>query len=102
MSNTPKLRVGLFGIGLAAYWPAFEGLEARLTSYLQVVAGRLAGTNREIIHFGMIDGSERSAEMAHRVRREDIDLLVIYVTTYALSATVLPIVRRAKAFSQQV
>ncbi len=96
MSHTPKLRVGLFGVGLAAYWPDFEGLEARLTSYLQVVAERLAGTNRELIDFGMIDGSERSAEVAHQVRREDIDLLVIYVTTYALSATVLPIVRRAK------
>jgi L-arabinose isomerase len=29
------------------------------------------------------------------VRRQDIDFLVLYVTTYALSATVLPIVRRA-------
>jgi L-arabinose isomerase len=34
--------------------------------------------------------------VAHEVRREDIDVLIIYVTTYALSATVLPIVRRAK------
>ena len=32
----------------------------------------------------------------HEARREDVDLLVIYVATYALSSTVLPAVRRAK------
>ena len=34
--------------------------------------------------------------MGHEARRADVDLLVLYVTTYALSSTVLPIVRRAK------
>ena len=28
------LRVGLFGIGLDAYWPQFDGLEERLKGYL--------------------------------------------------------------------
>lgn len=27
---TPSARIGVFGIGLAAYWPQFEGLKARL------------------------------------------------------------------------
>lgn len=96
MNNIPNLRIGLFGIGLAAYWPQFAGLETRLQTYVQVVADRLAGTNRDIVNFGLVDSSERAAEVAHQVRREDIDLLVLYVTTYALSATVLPIVRRAR------
>jgi L-arabinose isomerase len=34
--------------------------------------------------------------VSHEARREDIDILVLYVTTYALSSTVLPIVRRAR------
>ena len=29
-----SLRVGLFGIGLDAYWPQFNGLQDRLLSYL--------------------------------------------------------------------
>ena len=95
-SNLPHLRVGIFGIGLAAYWPQFEGLEARLRSYVQTVADRIAAPTRDIINLGLVDSSERAAAVAHQVRREDIDILVIYVTTYALSATVLPIVRRAK------
>ena len=32
----------------------------------------------------------------HQVRREDVDLLFLYVTTYALSSTVLPIVQRGR------
>jgi L-arabinose isomerase len=96
MSKTPHLRIGLFGIGLAAYWPQFEGLEDRLQGYVQTVAERLAAPTRELINFGLVDSPERAAEVAHQVRREDVDLLVLYVTTYALSSTVLPIVRRAK------
>jgi L-arabinose isomerase len=38
--STP-LRIGLFGIGLEAYWAQFEGLKERLEGYVRVVAGRL-------------------------------------------------------------
>ncbi|CAN5605817.1 L-arabinose isomerase [soil metagenome] len=92
----PKLRIGLFGIGLAAYWPQFDGLEARLRSYVQTVADRLQSPVNTIVNFGLVDSAERAVEVSHQTRQEDVDLLVIYVTTYALSSTVLPIVRRAK------
>ena len=96
MSSIPNLRIGLFGIGLAAYWPQFPGLEARLQSYVQTVADRLAAPTNTIVNFGLVDSPERSVEVSHATRREDVDLLVVYVTTYALSSTVLPIIRRAK------
>jgi L-arabinose isomerase len=96
MNSSPNLRIGLFGIGLAAYWPQFPGLEARLESYVQTVADRLAAPTNTIVNFGLVDSPERAVEVSHATRREDIDLLVLYVTTYALSSTVLPIVRRAK------
>ena len=31
------MKIGLFGIGLDAYWPQFEGLKERLEGYLKVV-----------------------------------------------------------------
>lgn len=31
--SQPSLRVGLFGIGLDAYWPQFKGLRSRLEGY---------------------------------------------------------------------
>ena len=36
------LKIGLFGIGLDAYWPQFEGLQHRLKSYLDRVEQKLA------------------------------------------------------------
>ncbi len=44
----------------------------------------------------MIDNSAKAEEAGHEFRRADVDLIFLYVTTYALSATVLPVVRRAK------
>ena len=41
MAISSPLRVGLFGIGLEAYWPQFEGLKPRLEGYLSQVAGKL-------------------------------------------------------------
>lgn len=90
-----KLRVGLFGIGLAAYWSQFAGLEDRLKGYVARVAEKLTSPRREVINFGLVDGPERAFAVGHEARVQDVDILVLYVTTYALSSTVLPVVRRA-------
>jgi L-arabinose isomerase len=90
------LRIGLFAIGLDAYWPQFEGLEQRLTDYLAQVAKRLDRPSVEIVNLGMIDSPEKSVAAGHAFRQADVDLLFLHVTTYALSSTVLPVVRRAK------
>jgi len=90
------LRVGLCGIGLQAYWPQFEGLHTRLTGYVHQVGDRLEQLGAYVEHLGMVDSPQRGCEAGHACRQADIDLLVIYVTTYALSNTVLPMVQRAK------
>src|SRR5580704_6050103 len=90
------LRVGLFAIGLEAYWQQFEGLQQRLTQYAEQVAQRLGRTGLEIINLGLIDSPEKAAAAGHTFRRADVDLLFLHVTTYALSSTVLPVVRRVK------
>jgi len=89
-------RIGLFGIGLDTYWPQFDGLQARLEKYVAQVAGRLARPGIEIVNLGLIDSVPKAFAAGHRFRREDVDLIFVYVTTYALSSTVLPVVQRAK------
>jgi L-arabinose isomerase len=91
-----SLRVGLCGIGLDAYWPQFEGLQARLEGYVRRVAERFEKTGAVVEHLGMLDTPQRGREAGHACRRGDVDLLAIYVTTYALSTTVLPMVQRAR------
>ena len=90
------LRVGLCGIGLDAYWPQFAGLQARLEGYVRRVGERLERAGASVENLGMVDTPQRGREAGHACRRADVDLLVIYVTTYALSTTVLPIVQRAR------
>lgn len=95
MKNEIALRVGLCGIGLEAYWNQFAGLENRLKSYVARVADRLSRPGVTVINLGLVDTPQRSREAGHQCRREDIDVLFLYVTTYALSNTVLPLVQRA-------
>ncbi|GAB4000198.1 L-arabinose isomerase [Spirosoma daeguense] len=90
------LKVGLFGIGLEAYWAQFDGLQARLEGYLNELAEKMLRPNVTVVNIGMIDTPEKAMKAGHQFRQADVDLIFLYVTTYALSSTVLPVVRRAK------
>lgn len=91
-----SLKIGLFGIGLDTYWEQFEGLEERLKGYLALVEQKLAAIHPGIVNLGLIDNAEKAFAAGSTFRREDVDLIFLYVTTYALSSTVLPVVQRAK------
>jgi L-arabinose isomerase len=90
------MKIGLFGIGLDTYWPQFDGLEQRLTKYLSRVHDRLRRSDVEVVNLGLVDNPSKAMEAGHRFREADVDLIFLHVTTYALSSTVLPVVRRAK------
>jgi L-arabinose isomerase len=91
-----NVRIGLFGVGLEAYWPQFDGLKGRLEASLQAVEERLHKPGVDVVSLGLVDTSRKGLEAGHRFRQEDVDLIFLHVTTYALSATVLPVVRRAR------
>lgn len=92
----PQLRVALCGIGLEAYWPQFNGLRDRLDGYVQQVARRLEDSGAIVENLGMVDTTQKGRAAGDAARKADADLLIIYVTTYALSSTVLPMAQRAK------
>ncbi|MGO9255409.1 MAG: arabinose isomerase [Bryobacteraceae bacterium] len=89
-------RAGLFSIGLEAYWSQFVGLKEKLTLYNHRVAERLQAYGAEVVNLGLIDTPEKAVAAGHRFRAADVDLIFLHVSTYALSSTVLPVVRRAK------
>ncbi|HEY5909906.1 MAG TPA: L-fucose/L-arabinose isomerase family protein [Verrucomicrobiae bacterium] len=89
-------RIGLFGIGLDTYWPQFEGLRDRLTRYQGQIAGRLAGFGVEVVEAGLVDNPEAAKAAASLFRRNEVELIVLYVSTYALSSTVLPVAQRTR------
>jgi len=89
--------VGVFGVGLAAYWPQFPGLKERLQNYQRVVEERLGGFGVTVISAGLVDTPERARSAGDDLASRRIDLLVCYVGTYAASSQVLPVVQRARA-----
>ena len=90
------LKIGLFGIGLDTYWPQFEGLQERLKGYVAIVEKKLAEYHPQIVNLGLIDTPDKAFEAGKKFKTEDVDVIFLYVTTYALSSTVLPVVQRAK------
>ena len=96
MAEKFALKIGLFGIGLEAYWEQFEGLEKRLQNYISIVEDKFKSYQCEVVNLGLIDNPEKAIIAGHDFRKADVDIIFLYVTTYALSSTVLPVVQRAK------
>lgn len=91
-----NIKVGLFGIGLETYWPQFEGLLERLEGYQKQVAEKIESFGAEVINVGLVDSPVKAREKAQILKTENVDILFLYVSTYALSSTVLPVVQQLK------
>jgi len=86
-----KQKIGLFGIGLDTYWAQFEGLLDRLKGYQKIIAGRLGGSALEVIDAGMVDNPGKAREAAALFAEQRVEAVFLYISTYALSHTVLPV-----------
>jgi len=90
------IKVGLFGIGLDTYWPQFEELLERLEGYQQQIATKMESFGAEVVNVGLVDSPLVAREKAEVLKKEDVDILFLYISTYALSSTVLPVVQKVK------
>jgi len=90
---TPRPTVGVFGIGLHAYWEQLPGLKERLEGYQQEVEAGLQAAGADVISAGLVDTAPAAREAGRRFAHEDVDLVVCYVGTYATSSQVVPAVR---------
>ena len=89
-------KVGLFGIGLDTYWAQFEGLLDHLNEYQNVIKSKIEGFGVEVIDAGMVDNPVKARSAADFLKQHDIELVFLYVSTYALSSTVLPVAQKLK------
>jgi len=68
-----KATVGVFGIGLAAYWPQFHGLKERLEGYQRKVEQRI-GKWATVVSAGLVDDAPKGLEIGEACRRATVDL----------------------------
>ena len=88
------LRIGVFAIGLEAYWSQFPDLRAGIETRLREIEMRL-GQWGEVISGGIIDSAMTGVNAGEMFASERIDLLVCFTGTYATSSIALPVVQRA-------
>jgi L-arabinose isomerase len=91
-----KTKIGLMGIGLDTYWAQFDGLLDHLTAYQQEINHKITSYGVEVIDAGMVDNPIRAREAASYLASNEIELLILYISTYALSSTVLPVAQKVK------
>jgi len=90
-------KIGVFGCGCWFYWHQFEGLKERLIGHQDVFEKRLREVGVDVVSGGLVDTPQLAARTGDMFRREDVDFLICYMSTYALSSTVLPVAQRAGA-----
>ena len=84
------------GIGLDTYWGQFDGLLNHLTGYQSEIKQKIADFGVEVIDAGMVDNPIRAREAASFLASNEVEMLFIYISTYALSSTVLPVAQKLK------
>jgi L-arabinose isomerase len=95
MENS-TIKIGLFGIGLDTYWPQFEGLLPRLAGYQNEIKTHIESFGVTVADAGMVDNPEKAQTAAAFLRKEQVDIVFLFISTYALSSTVLPVAQQLK------
>jgi L-arabinose isomerase len=90
------MKAGIFSIGLDTYWSQFDGLLDNLSGYHAQIRDRIAGMGIELVDAGMVDNPEKASGAATFFKQEDVEVIFLFISTYALSSTVLPVVQKAK------
>jgi L-arabinose isomerase len=67
-----------------------------LAGYGSFVTERLAEFGARVVDAGMVDDQPSALAASDLFAREDVDLIVCYVTTYSTSSQVVPVVQRLK------
>lgn len=90
------LKIGLVGVGLDTYWGQFEGLEKKLIGYQDEIADKMRGMDADIINVPIIDNQVKAKKALDILTDNKVELLFVFISTYALSSTILPIVQGCK------
>ncbi|WP_456271144.1 L-arabinose isomerase family protein [Bacillus sp. AK031] len=96
IKNSKKPRIGLYSVGLEAYWDQFPGLKGRLTEYGRFIEKKMSRWG-EIFYYGLVDSESEGRKAGEWLKGKNIDLVFCHAATYSTSSTVLPVHQICKA-----
>ncbi|HEU5011626.1 MAG TPA: L-fucose/L-arabinose isomerase family protein [Roseiflexaceae bacterium] len=85
-----KPRIGLYSIGLRAYWEQFPGLRERLLEYGKFIEQRMAAWG-EVYNYGLVDTEGEGRAAGAWLQSKNVDMVFCHAATYSTSSTVLPV-----------
>ncbi len=92
-----KPRIGLYSMGLKAYWTQFPGLRERMIEYGTFIAKKLDSLGAEVYNFGLVDCEQAGQAAGEYFNQNGVDLIFSHSATYCTSACVLPVHQICKA-----
>ncbi len=100
LKQTKKARIGIYTMGLKAYWNQFAGLRERLIEYGQFIADRVSAMGQaEVYFYGLVDCPEEGRKAGEYFNEHNVDLIFAHAGTYVTSASVLPVHQICPAFT---
>lgn len=90
IKQPPRPRLGLYAVGLRAYWAQFPGLRERLLEYTAFIEKRLSAWG-EVFNYGLVDTEEEGRKAGEWLSERHVDLVFCHAATYATSSAVLPV-----------
>ena len=89
-----QTRIGFFSTGLNTYWDQFGGLLDKLTAHAGTIVSHIWEAAEVLVRdAGMVDSPEKARVAAMELKEAAVDMVFVYVATYSLSSTILPVAR---------
>lgn len=83
-------RIGLYSIGLRAYWDQFPGLRERLIDYGRFIENKLSAWG-DVFNYGLVDTEGEGRKAGEWLNERNVDLVFCHAATYSTSSTILPV-----------
>ena len=91
-----KARIGLYSVGLKAYWNQFDGLKERLIQYGEFIGSKISEVG-EVYNIGLVDDEISARKAGEWLNSNNVDIVFCHSATYTTSSSVLPVHQICKA-----
>lgn len=88
-----KAKIAVVSLGHYIYFEQFEGLEAELKKKTGELIGYIDNNKCDVFDAGYVDTPEKSFEAVRVLKKEDVDLLFVLLSTYVPSSVCMPFAR---------
>ena len=90
--NKRTAKIGIFAVVHEIYFEQFEGLRKKLCDYHNDLIESVKVNGVEVVNFGFSGNNSQAYELAAEIKKQDVDLLICNMITYATSSVFAPII----------